>query len=160
MSFLSISKWKGLACGECGHDVCGNPDRIDQHSVGSLEGVDYLPGPEVLECDQHGRAVRREIVADLLGILVPQRTRLRDVDGEELRTLIVEVRSLERRHDALRILHDEEQIEHSDRAVLHEVQNRRGDPPGELVARKANDVDINGADCHGFSPLFTLELWP
>ena len=57
----------------------------------------------------------------------------------------------ERRHDAVCILHHEEQIEHSDRAVLHELQDRRGDTPGELVARKTNDVDVDGADCHDLS---------
>ena len=61
----------------------------------------------------------------------------------------------ERRHDAVRILHHEEQIEHSDRAVLHEIQDRRRDTPGELVAGKTNDVDVDGADCHDLSLLGT-----
>ena len=93
---------RGLACLESGFDDLGrDPDRVDQDSVRSLQGVDHLRGPEVLECDQEGRAVGRQIVADLLGVLGPQRTRLRDVDGEEGRALLVDVRSLRvssRRH--------------------------------------------------------------
>ena len=57
------------------------------------------------------------------------------------------------RHDAVCVLHHEEQIEYSDRAVLHELHDRRGDAPAELVARKADDVYVDGADCHDLSLL-------
>ena len=125
--------------------------------VGPSDGVqtrvDQLRGPAVLECDQEGRAVGREVVADLLGILMPQRTRLGGVDREEGRALLVDVRGLQCRHGAVCILHHEEEIEHSNRSVLHELQDRRRDPSGELVARKTDDVYVDGANCHDVSLL-------
>src|SRR5687768_17437899 len=154
MWFLSIWRWTGLGRVERGcHDVDRDPDRVDHDRIRSLEGVDQLRGPQVLECDEQGRAVRGEVVTDLLGVLRPERTRLRDVDSEEGRAFLVDVRSLERRHGAVCILHHEEEIKHSNRAVLHELQDRRGYPPGELVARKTDDVHVYGADCHDVSLL-------
>ena len=81
---------------------------------------------------------------DLLGILGPQCARLGYVDGEERRALLADVLCIDCRDDAICILHHEEQIEHSNRAALRELHDRRGDTPGELVARKANDVYVDG----------------
>ena len=72
--------------------------------------------------------------------------RLLDADSDEARALLVEGLSLECRDGAVCILHHEEQVEHPDRAVLYELHDRGGDTPGELVAWKANDVYVDGAD--------------
>ena len=79
-----------------------------------------------------------------------------DID-EEGAGFLIDVRSLKSRHGAVCILHHEEQIEDSNGAVIYELQDRWGDSPGELVARKANDVDVDGTDCHNLSLLGGLK---
>src|SRR5512132_1417079 len=91
---------RGLACLERFHDVDRDPDRVDQHGVRLPQGVDNFPDPEVLVGDEESRAVRREVVADLLGVLMSQRTRLGDVDRQEGRALLADVRRLEGRYEA------------------------------------------------------------
>ena len=93
----------------------------------------------------------RQVIVDLFGILGTQRARLRDVDGKVRRPLLADLGSLEPRHDAVGILAQEEQIEDSDGAILDELQDRGRDAPAELVAREADDVDVERPDCHARS---------
>src|SRR5262249_44682045 len=132
-------------------DLGGNPERVDQHGVGGLERRDHLPRPHVLERDEQRRAVRGQVLADLVGVLLVERTGFRDADLRERGALLVEILDREGRHDAVRVLHDEEQVEDPDRPVVHELFDRRCYPAGELVAGEADDVDIDGSHFHGLS---------
>src|SRR5262249_41984522 len=132
-------------------DLDRDPDLGDHHRVRPLQGGGGTRRPEVLEGDQERRAVRGKVVADLLGVLLVQGAWLGDVDLEESGTLLVEIFGLDDRDDTLGVLAHEQKVDDADRAVLNELQDRRGDTPGELVARKANDVDVDGTDFHVLS---------
>ena len=81
-----------------------------------------------------------------------ERAWMADVDGEETRTRLgVQVRRLDRGDDAVRVLHDEEQVDHADGASVDELHQGRGYPTRELVARESDDDHVDRADSHGAS---------
>ena len=91
-----------------------------------------------------------EVVGDLLGVLGAEGARLvhltatnagADLGVEVLRAAIV-VMTPSASFD------DEQQVEDAHRAALDELHQGRRDPAGELVAGKADDDDVNGADGH------------
>ena len=56
---------------------------VDDEGIRGLEGVDELRRPEVLNSQQQRRAVQREVVADLVGVLGAEGAGLGDGDADE-----------------------------------------------------------------------------
>ena len=117
------------------------------------QGIDDLGRPEVLERDQQRRAVQAgRSSLDLLGILGTRarlaarrrwRGRRRPPSPMSAAASVVTTPS--------RVLAQEEQVEDPDGAVLDELQDGGRDAPAELVAREADDVDVDRPDCHARS---------
>ena len=65
-----------------------------------------LPDPQILIRDQQSRAVRGQIITDLLRVLIPQRPRLRHIDRQKRRPLLIDIRPPRRLHlTPIRVLH-------------------------------------------------------
>src|SRR4051794_7247159 len=68
-------RWGRLGLGvdherpELRHDVCGDPELVEELAVRVPHGVHERDRPEVLDGEERHRAVRFEVGSDLLGVL-------------------------------------------------------------------------------------------
>src|SRR5262249_49657386 len=103
--------------------------------------------PNVLPDEQCRRRVGFEPVGDQLQILLVEQPL--DLDSQRIETRLdlgVELHQLERKGLTVLVLADERDVDDAYRAGLRQVGERWRDVSPELVARKADDHEVDGSD--------------
>ena len=113
---------------------------------------DEVLHPGVLVGDEERRAVGRQVLGDLVGVLLVQGAGLDDVDLREGCALGAEVLDGEGGDVAVGVLDHEQDVNDADDALADLVEDGRHDLAAELVAREADDVDVDGTEWHGGEP--------
>jgi hypothetical protein len=105
---------------------------IDDVGIGVSEGSDDGTHPHIFVGNKESRTVLRNLVGNLVGILVVECPGACDIDPDERSTFRAEVLKFEGGNRPVNVLGNEEQVDHADNACLDLFEN---------ATRKGNFVD-------------------